>query len=56
MPLRTAIAWRRKLRTLTPEISSGCWNPRKMPRAARSSVGSAVMSSPRKRIAPSVTS
>ena len=41
MPLRTARAWRRKLRTLTPEISSGCWKPRKMPRAARSSVGSA---------------
>ncbi len=34
MPLRTARAWRRKLSTLTPGISSGCWNPRKMPRAA----------------------
>ena len=56
MPLRTAMAWRRKLSTLTPEISSGCWKPRKMPRAARSSVGSAVTSSPRNRIAARVTS
>ena len=31
MPLRTAIAWRRKLRTLTPGISSGCWKPRNRP-------------------------
>ena len=36
MPLRVAIAWRRKLSTLTPEIASGCWKPRNMPRAARS--------------------
>ena len=35
MPLRTAMAWRRKLSTLTPEIASGCWKPRNMPRAAR---------------------
>ena len=40
MPLRAAIAWRRKLSTLTPGISSGCWKPRNRPRAARSSVGS----------------
>ena len=56
MPLRTARAWRRKLSTLTPGISSGCWKPRKMPRAARSSVGSLVMSSPLNRIVPLVTS
>ena len=55
MPLRAAIAWRRKLSTLTPGISSGCWKPRNMPRAARWSVGRSVTSSPSKRIAPDVT-
>ncbi len=56
IPFRAAIAWRKKLRTLTPEISSGCWNPRNRPWAARSAVGSAVMSSPWRRIRPLVTS
>ena len=40
MPLRRDIAWRKKLNTDTPGISSGCWKPRNRPRAARSSVGS----------------
>ena len=31
MPLRCAIAWRRKLSTETPGISSGCWKPRNRP-------------------------
>ena len=33
MPLRAESAWRRKLRTLTPGISSGYWKPRNMPGA-----------------------
>ena len=55
MPLRRAIAWRKKLSTETPGISSGCWKPRNRPSAARSSVGSVVMSVPRSRIRPAVT-
>ena len=46
MPLRCAIAWRRKLSTETPGISSGCWKPRNSPSAARSSIGRSVMSVP----------
>ena len=52
MPLRRAIAWRKKLSTETPGISSGCWNPRNRPRRARSSVGRSVMSSPARQDAP----
>ncbi len=55
-PLRADIACRRKLRTVTPANSSGCWKPRNSPRCARSSVGSSVMSSPLKRIRPELTS
>ena len=55
-PLRADIAWRRKLSTVTPANSSGCWKPRNRPRWARSSVDSAVMSSPLRRTRPEVTS
>ena len=42
--------------TGTPAISSGYWKARNMPALARTSVGQAVTSSPRNRMAPPVTS
>ena len=56
MPLRADSAWRRKLITLTPGISSGYWKARKRPALPRTSVGQSVMSDPLKRTRPAVTS
>ena len=56
MPFRADSACRRKFSTLTPGISSGCWNPRNRPRLARSLVDRPVASSPSNRIRPAVTS
>ena len=56
MPLRADRAWRRNCTTDTPGISSGYWKARKSPALPRTSVAQSVMSSPRKRMLPDVTS
>src|SRR5262249_25215151 len=54
--LRCALsAVRRKVMVATPGISNGYWKARKRPRAARSSGGSARMSSPSSKTSPCVT-
>src|SRR6266446_2356547 len=54
--LRCALsAVRRKVMVATPGISNGYWKARKRPRAARSSGGSARMSSPSSNTSPCVT-
>ena len=42
--------------TGTPPMASGSWKARKMPALPRTSVGQSVMSSPRNRMEPEVTS
>ena len=42
--------------TGTPAMASGYWKARNIPALPRTSVGQAVMSSPRNRMAPAVTS
>ena len=49
-------AIRRYLATVTPGIATGYWKARKRPLRARSSGSASVISSPRRRISPSVTS
>ena len=56
MPRRADSAWRRNWMTGKPAMVSGSWKARKIPALPRTSVGHAVMSSPRKRIVPEVTS
>ena len=51
-PTRAETAWRRNWMTETPWISSGYWKARNIPAFARTSVGHAVTSSPRKRTVP----
>src|SRR5215470_5083420 len=54
--LRCALsAVQRNVMVATPGISNGYWKARKRPRAARSSAGSARMSSPSSRTSPCVT-
>src|SRR5688572_866056 len=55
-PLRAESAWCKKLITETPAISCGYWKARNMPDFPRTSAGQVVMSSPLKRIEPSVIS
>ena len=55
-PFRADRAWRRKLMTETPAISSGYWKARKMPALPRTSGDQSVISSPRNRTDPEVTS
>ncbi len=50
------IAVRRKFATETPGMAAGYWKAMKRPARARSSGSASVMSSPLKRILPSVTS
>ena len=56
MPLRAESAWRRKLITDTPGIAWGYWKARNIPALPRTSTSQSVMSSPRNRIDPPVTS
>ena len=56
MPLRADSAWRKKLMTVTPGMAWGYWKARKMPALPRTSVLQSVMSLPRNRMAPPVTS
>ena len=56
-PSRCAfMTMRRYLATVTPGIATGYWNAMNRPARARSSGSASVMSSPLKRIWPSVTS
>src|SRR3954447_3278168 len=56
-PSRCAfMTMRRYLATVTPGMATGYWNAMNRPARARSSGSDSVMSSPSKRICPSVTS